>query len=269
MDIIPDDYKKTTDRLQLGSYQKVPHLECSQSKVLRIENTLEGFKFFCFKCREYAFGSNYNSPAERLRRTEVLAEQTKRMADKNYSLPADFSHNISARGLAWLGKGGWTIRMMQRYNIGFSVALNRVILPVVYNSIHQGYTARAVESWQQPKYLELCRDGVMWESIGRCIAPKACVLCEDILSAGRCGEYMKAYSMLGTTLSTEQLTVLMNYDKIFIWTDNDTGGRDALLKAVPRLRMFSDVHIVRSEVDPKLLTNDEIRSYLCIKRLRC
>jgi len=265
MEINLDDYKEVTDRLQVGEYRKIPHHECSRSNVLRVENTLEGFKFYCFKCREYAFGSNYNSPAERLRRTAILREQTKRQADKDYSLPADFSRTISQRGLAWLGRGGWTIDLISKYNIGFSTALNRVILPVVYDSIHRGYTARAVESWQSPKYIELCQHGVMWESINDPTEqPSACVLCEDILSAARCGQFMKAYSMLGTTLNTNQLSILMNYDKILIWLDNDKGGTDGLLKSVPRLRMFSDVKIIESDVDPKLLSNNAIKEVLCL-----
>ncbi len=268
MDINPNDYTRVTDQLQIGSTRKVPHLECSQSNVLRIENTVEGFKFYCFKCREYMFSSNFNSPAERLRRLQIVEEQTKRQADKDYSLPADFSHKISPRGLAWLGRGGWTIEMIKKYNIGFSVALNRVILPIVYESIHRGYTARAVESWQSPKYLELCGQGVMWESVeASSTSPrKGAVICEDILSAGRCGEYMKAYSMLGTTLDTEQLTKLMNYDRVYVWLDNDKGGRDGLLKIVPRLGMFTDVRIIRSDVDPKLLTDDKIKDKLCSPR---
>lgn len=283
MDIRTADYKTITDRLQVGTFRKVPHLECSQSNVLRIENTLEGFKYYCFKCQEYAFSSNFNSPAERLRRLEVLRDQTKRQADKDYSLPADFSRTISPGGLYWLGLGGWTIAMIQKYNIGFSAVLNRVILPVVYDSIHRGYTARAVESWQSPKYLELCQHGIMWESESlrenysadnkACYGSSdslthrnECVLTEDILSAGRCGEWLKSYSMLGTTLATDQLMILMNYNKIFIWLDNDKGGNTGLLKAVPRLRMFSDVQIVRSLVDPKLLTNKQIQEYLIWKK---
>ena len=266
MDITPNDYKTVTDKLQVGSFRKVPHLECSDSNVLRIENTVEGFKFYCFKCSEYAFSSNFNSPAERLRRKKILSEQTKRQTERDYSLPVDFSRTISDKGLAWLGQGGWTIKMIQKYNIGFSKSLNRVILPIVYDSIHRGYIARAVESWQSPKYLELCQHGVMWESQHSIMGVnrRECVIVEDILSAGRCGEYIKTYSMLGTTLCTEQLSILMNYDKVFIWLDNDKGGRTGLLKAVPRLRMCSDVHIVQSPVDPKLMSNKEIRRKLCL-----
>jgi len=263
MDIDPSDYKKITDRLQIGSVCKVPHKECSQSNVLRIENSIEGFKFYCFKCQEYKFNSNYNSPAEKLRRKAILDDQTKRQIEKDYSLPMDFSHNISPKGLAWLGRGGWTLELISRYNIGFSIALNRVILPVVYKSIHRGYTSRAIESWQSPKYLELCEPGVMWESIHDPIEqPSTCVLCEDILSAGRCGEFMRAYAMLGTTLDTTQLTDLTCYDKILVWLDNDTGGRKGLCDSVPRLQMLSDVRIIRSEVDPKLLTPNKIKEKL-------
>jgi len=268
MEIHPEDYTEYTKKLTVGQTRKVPHKECSNSNVLRIENSIEGLKFYCFKCRDYTFESSFNSPRERARRQESFDAYREAKAKVNYDLPLDFSHTIPSKALAWLGQGGWTIGMIRCYNIGYSEKLHRVVIPVG----NSGYIARAVESWQSPKYLEKVPKGAMWESCielankvatdGETNNPMSCVVCEDILSAGRCGEYIKAYALLGTSLDTTQLSVLMKYQKIFLWLDPDKGGRQGVKQAVNRLRMFSEVQIVNSPVDPKKLTNEQIKEYL-------
>lgn len=235
---------------------------------MKVTVKVEGTTYYCFKCNAYHFESSFNSPRERLRRQKTFDALQRLQADKDYSLPADFSHSIPHQGLTWLGVAGWTLDMIARYNIGWSQELNRVILPVVDNCTHIGYTARAVESWQQPKYLEMCPSGVMWKSSnitsGEKLSNKHAVICEDILSAGRCGEFMLAYSILGTSLDTSQLLTFKEYKKVYLWLDPDKGGIKGVQGIIHRLSMVTDVKVIRSQKDPKLLTDNEIRRYLCI-----
>jgi len=263
--IIPDDYKSVTDKLQVGMHRKVPHMNCSNSACLRIGNEVEGISFYCFKCGETGWLSAFNSPAERAKRRAAQDAYTEAKASQSYDIPLDFSQEIPSKGLAWLGAGGWTVDMITRYNIGWSDKLFRVIVPIVFQCSQIGYTARAVESWQRPKYLEKCPDGGMWESSPFTDADNfktRAVICEDILSAGRCGEIIKAYSILGTSLNTKQLSTFMQYDRIYLWLDPDKGGRDGCLSMINRLRLFSEVHIINSLCDPKLLTNKQIKDEL-------
>ena len=267
MDIYPDDYKAITDMLQVGMHRKVPHKNCSSSACLRIGHEVEGISFYCFKCGETSWLSSFNSPAERAKRRAIYEAYQEAKASRSFDIPLDCSQNIPPKGLAWLGAGGWTIDLITRYAVQWSGNLSRVIIPIVSHGSQIGYTARAVESWQRPKYLEKCPDGGMWESesgthVGEPLDGSSAVICEDILSAGRCGEIMKAYSILGTSLNTKQLSTLMHYDRIYLWLDPDNGGRDGVLSMINRLRMFSEVIIITSEVDPKKLTDKEIRSYL-------
>lgn len=263
--IYPSDYKDVTDVLQIGMHRKVPHKNCSNSSCLRIGHEVEGISFYCFKCGETAWASSFNSPAERAKRKATYDAYIEAKASWSFNLPLDCSQDIPPKGLAWLGAGGWTLDLIMRYNILWSDKLHRVVLPIVTShGIQIGYTARAVESWQSPKYLEKCQDGGMWESDGRCIAPKACVICEDILSAGRCGEYMKAYSILGTSLNTKQLSTIMQYSRVYLWLDPDKGGREGTKSMINRLKMFCEVIVINSDTDPKKLTNKQLRSHLCM-----
>ncbi len=264
--INPNDYKIYTDKLQVGMHRKVPHLNCSKSACLRLGHEVEGISFYCFKCGETGWQSSFNSPAERAKRKAIFEAYQEAKASCSYNVPLDCSQNIPPKGLAWLGAGGWTIDLITRYAVQWSDNLSRVVLPITYNGIQIGYTARAVESWQQPKYLEKCPSGGMWESYRSNLAElKACVVCEDILSAGRCGEHIKAYSILGTSLSTKQLSTFMQYDRIYLWLDPDKGGRVGVLSMINRLRMFSEVIVVTSKEDPKKLTDAKIRGYLCVE----
>jgi len=258
MDIYPGDYIDVTSKLQVGCVRKVPHKGCSNSACLRIENSIEGFKFYCFKCREYRFDSVLNSPAERARRTAAFKAYREARAKNSHELPPDFSQTLPEAGLAWLGKAGWTSCIIRHYDIGYSEDLCRVILPVYYRGVYSGYIARSVEEWLEPKYLESTDQGVMWESRPH-TDESSCVVCEDILSAGRCGEIVKAYALLGTSLDTSQLNTLRKYERIYLWLDPDKGGRQGVIDAVNRLRIFSEVIIITSDKDPKYLTNSEIQ----------
>jgi len=268
MEIYPEDYKGITDRLQIGCHRKVPHKHCSESACLRIEQNIEGLSFYCFKCQETAWESSFNSPRERARRKATYDAYHEAIANRSFDIPLDCSHDIPSKGLAWLGLGGWTNDLITRYGVQWSDQLSRVVIPITKDCIQIGYTARAVESWQRPKYLEKCPDGGMWESqysenaTGESRYGTSVVICEDILSAGKCGNAMKAYSILGTSLSTKQLSTFMKYDLIYLWLDPDKGGRDGVKSMLSRLQMFSEVKVITSEVDPKKLTNNEIRSYL-------
>lgn len=269
MEINPEDYKEQVSHLDVGASIKIPHLGCTESNAMKVSEQVEGTLFHCFKCGTTAFSSSYNSPRERLRREAAYAETKRIQADVSYDLPADFSQTIPQKGLAWLGQGGWTIQMMRRYCIGWSQALNRVILPMRGSVCTIGYIARAVESWQKPKYLEKVPPDAMWESINpidRDVESDAvCVICEDILSAGRCGEFIKSYSILGTSLSTTQLNTLSKFKTIYIWLDPDKAGLKGVKNMYRRLSLVCDVRVVRSGADPKCLTDEAIKEALCLK----
>jgi len=257
-------FTAVTSRMHLGDVRKVPHPGCSSSNALRIEYTPEGFTFYCFKCNEFWIDKKAVSVAERKRKEAIYRETKKKQAERSITLPADFSQNTHPKGLAWLGKAGWTSRIIQLYNVGWSDSLHRVILPIEYQG-YKGYTARAVESWQQPKYLECIQNKHPWVSL---TPGDTLVLTEDILSAGRVAEYLPAMALLGTTLNPISLSIIQLYNKIFIWLDPDNAGIKGAIGVRKRLGLTKEVQIVRSDKDPKLLSNKEIKEKLCSVMLK-
>jgi hypothetical protein len=264
MDIIPDEYTGVTSRLQVGDSIKVIHNGCSSSAAMKITNKVEGLVFHCFKCGMSSFASAWNSPRERLRRQKTLEANEAAKVAESYEIPSDCSHFIPEAGLAWLGSGGWTLGLIQHYEIQWSKSLNRVIIPIVTKGKYRGYIGRAVESWQQPKYLEKTEDGAYWESshIKKDCRQLYTVVTEDVLSAGRCARFVPAYSALGTSLGSSLIAELSNYNKVYIWFDPDKAGVKGAIQALNQLSMLTEVQVLKSRDDPKRLTDQEIRRFL-------
>ena len=93
---------------------------------------------------------------------------------------------------------------------------------------------------------------------------KTLVIVEDNLSAIRVGEILPAVSLIGTSMSQENmLTVTENYDILIVWLDGDGPGQNAAKKLVDKLLlMHTSVHNVVTGRDPKCLFDTEIRGVL-------
>jgi len=266
MDIHPDEYTGITSRLPVGASIKVAHNGCSSSAAMKITNQVQGLMFHCFKCGTSLFDSAWNSPRERLRRQETFEAYRAARMKESYDLPSDCSHSIPKAGLAWLGSGGWTLRLIRHYEIQWSEELHRVIIPIVPNGRYMGYIGRGVLSWVRPKYLEKTHEGAYWASdphLAEC-RQLYTVITEDVLSAGRTGKFYPSYSLLGTSLNATLINELSKYKKVFVWLDPDKAGIKGARDAVNRLSLFTDTVIVTSRADPKCLTNNEIREILSV-----
>lgn len=246
--------------IQMGRTVKIPHKGCSNSAAMSVTNGADGYLVFCHKCGETAFLSHHNSVAERIKNQKIIDAECRLIQSVSYALPEDFSHTIASKGLAWLGRGGWSCDLIEAYNIGWSEKLQRVILP-----LSVGFIARSVTLGHSPKYIEKCPADSIWMSdTKRCsMSPIGDTVCitEDILSAGRVGEFIPAYSLCGTSISTVQLSVLYRIKNKIIWLDKDAAGSNGVRKIVKRL-LFGNIKVIHLD-EPKHLTNDQLRSVLC------
>jgi len=244
--------------LSVGGRVKVPHTGCSESACLSISNGPDGFLGHCFKCGKTAFlphaDQTYLSRALRIAEKEAFEREK---ALKGYALPADFSYTIPNAGLAWLGSGGWTTRLIEKYGVGWSAKLGRVVIP-----LHpDGYVARAVHDDQHPKYLSKTRKGQAWFSTADDRCGKICLV-EDILSAGVVGQVCPTIAMLGTSIPDTELWI--NRSEVVIWTDNDEAGDKCRKMLNEKLRWMCGKLVIDvvSPKDPKRYSPDEIRKML-------
>ena len=253
--INPKDYKGLPG-MTTGQSIKVTHLGCSTSRSLSITKDVKGFLFHCYKCGESGFLAHHDMSFRdrRFREAEKAAlYQEKQRA--GFDLPADFSYKIKGDGLAWLGSGGWTSDMIQKYRVGWSDLLSRVVFKVQ----PEGYVARKIFDDQKVKYLSKAPATAFWLS-GE-IRDTVCIV-EDILSAGRVGMFCPAVAMLGT--HAHMRDVFTNCKKVIVWTDNDKAGDTCRYKINKFLTWFPGIGVfnVTTEKDPKTYTNRQISGLL-------
>ena len=89
-----------------------------------------------------------------------------------------------------------------------------------------------------------------------------CVIVEDIASAIRVGKVTSAHSLLGTSVTTSQLSQLGEYDLVIIWLDSDGAGRSGATKLRRGLSLITETAQIVTNEDPKMLTEQQIRQEL-------
>ena len=182
------------------------------------------------------------------------------------ALPKDFTTDIPLQGRLWLYKGSISETTWKEYGLGYSKALERVILPV-YRSGKDGpllwYQCRAILEGQQPKYIQpsASRDTVLFKSRTHGTHNR-CVITEDILSAIRVGKHTQAYSLLGTKITTSQANYLSKYDEVITWLDPDKAGVTGAYNIRKALQLITNVRNIVTDVDPKNLSDEQIKEQL-------
>lgn len=224
---------------------------------MKITSNEKGISFHCFKCgaTAWVWHADQTYRSRKVREDEISKMQTEKNRS-GYGLPVDFSHTIASAGLAWLGSGGWTSDLIEKHGVGWSDKLQRVILPVK----PQGYTARAVFPDQQPKYLEKAPDNAFWLSS---TIVNTLAITEDILSAGRVGEFMPTQALLGTTVGICAPPVSVS--EVVLWLDNDRAGKRCRAAFKRKLQWFPSIVLrdIETPKDPKCYSRDEIKEILC------
>lgn len=165
----------------------------------------------------------------------------------------------------WLLKGGLNIERAAALGICYSPKMHRVILPVYEGSELVAVQARALEPWQQPKYLNLSdrfTRVLFWA--GREHLPGPVTITEDILSALAVAKVGCAASVMGTALSAERASlVAAETRRVNLWLDPDSAGRRGMTKAERALELHGvATRRIRSERDPKYYSKEQVSTYL-------
>lgn len=215
---------------------------------------------YCHHCHAKGSKRVANSYVKRALKPSVLPP-ARTSALPYDSLPPTSKWPVEAN--VWLSRGGVNTALAMKKGIVYSPSLNRVCIPVVFNGEYQGYSARRLKDDGSPKYLHRQKDREKF--IYSCPAgTDSVVLVEDILSAIRVGEYTSAVAVQGTSLTDTLLEYLtQHYTSFIIWLDND--NRHVKLnqaKMLRQLQLYGDVRIIKTDKDPKEMTDAEITAHL-------
>lgn len=239
--------------------------DCGGGKTLIINNATKGYSCHCFRCDRNEFVSKGTQSLEELARIRKLNEEAK-TTELALELPHDYTKEIPLHGRLWLYSNGITETVWSSYNIGYSKYLDRVILPIREKTGNLvWFQCRALNRGQEPKYLQPSgnRDTILFHA-GECKGNSERIIAvEDILSAIRVGKHVQSVSILGTKITTAQANQLSNH-AVTTWLDNDAAGRRGAYNIRKTLSLVTNVTNIVTPVDPKKLTDKQIRTALSL-----
>lgn len=269
--------------MELDEQRKFNHIDCpagmDTKQRLYIKRVENGHVFYCHHCSSSGFVlSKYARFKEATKRRKCAVEEPKALQGKlrkTLQLPDHCTRDIrewprEARG--WVRQYGITREEIRDYGLLYDIDSRRVVLPWYSGSDLGLYQLRKIfaddagTDGTKPKYITRRRSLAGAHNISGDSSTRVLVLCEDILSAIKLSRVCAVYPLLGTSLSTEGLTTIMDgdWDRIYIWLDDDNRYvKKAQLVLKITLENFFKVKIVHTKgKDPKEHTIEEIKEIL-------
>jgi hypothetical protein len=282
--------------MPLNSTKRVQHLykidktECSLRKDAAgvVKRIIGGWLFLCYRCGESArIPDDFNPTKERTKSKLEAAKQMRAKNTRDYGgivLPHDYIKFLSKAsftqgcgnthfaGKNWLAAYGLTSHDWDTYDIGWSDAYTRIIIPI-YDPLTDklvGWVGRDpyIRSKEHrvkehmPKWLtkkDHSVDRIVFVSKGSKDDTR-CFIVEDVISAIKVREAtgIATVALLTTSIATRVMEKLP-YTKLIFWLD-----RDAYRKAIGHASRYRalgyEVRTHRSAKDPKEYTHDEIKN---------
>ena len=177
--------------------------------------------------------------------------------------------------LSTLVDRGFSLSVLEHFEIGYSKAKDRVVIPVrdpQYKLV--GLIGRAIHDWQEPRYLYnkgFKRADVLF-NIQNAKAYDSVIVCEGSLDAVKIAQagYYNVVATLGAKISPNQVKMIKKYfDSISVFSDKDDAGeemRRAILDECRGKEMFT-VSIPDGLKDPGDMTETQIKQALESKQL--
>lgn len=259
-----------------GDFVRVNHEspECSgDSKSMKVWRTEDGdARASCYRCGGYGYRAS--NPREAAQRRKDRARSNQDGGDwsdessNKVQLPTDSSSDVrtwSGGAQRLVRQYGITDREVREYDIRYCKRTDSIYLPVYRDGGLVGFQIRCLDATQnKPKYVSIVKKGQWNEHYFVPHFPTdadVLVVVEDMLSAIKVGRQYPAIALLGTELKS--MSFLLKYPKYLIWLDNDNTivkVKQAKIKA--RLDLFGECVILKTPLDPKAYTDEEIRQWL-------
>jgi hypothetical protein len=259
----PADWLHFAEQLERGKKSMHEH-SCGSGNKLLVENADAGFKAWCYRCNISGFKPHPQpSLSERIaalkdqRSADIAVE-----SDPRPPMPANFEPSTwPLEPRVWLYKCGLSNDIIKANGIYWCERIKRVVLPVLDGSKLVYWQARGFDK-DRPKYLNPKIDKPVYKSGPYGAGPL--VLTEDFLSALKVGQVCRAWSILGTALTTALASEIARLNvPVLVWLDPDEAGRKGRRRIVASLRaMGVDARIIRAEQDPKYFSLDQIKELL-------
>ena len=255
MSILPAKYRR--DRTLDYNHEYI-HEECTgNGKKLYVKychkNGQLGWLYHCFSCQNSPGGLRGFYPADTAASPSETIDMVKRLQSKtsqyvgeqSVRLPEDFTTFLDQQAVKYLVKYQITLKEAQRYGIGYSAGLDRMIIPVYAGERLVSYQARTFKlpyTKHNPKYLT-----VQARDVKHCVYRPTCilhteqlVLVEAALSVIKLGSVVDCFGLLGSSLD-ESLYPYLKGREVLIWLDPDKNIES--IKFAKHLRTFINPNV--------------------------
>ncbi len=239
---------------------------CKHDRSMLVSNTSRGYSAYCFRCGFREFESHGERSISQVSRT--IAERGFEQA-RHIRLPDDYVsiYEATEQAQAWLLKYGISLELAYEYQIGYSLKMDRVILPCFSDDgkVLLHVQARALDG-RKPKYLNQSSpiSSVLYWSQGQ-VQGDYITIVEDILSCIKVGQVSPAVCLLGTNITAiKAAKIAARYDAVLIWTDDDDAGERCRDQAKKQLELqgVQMIHNMCTTCDPKCCTYADIQEML-------
>lgn len=157
---------------------------------------------------------------------------------------------------------GFTEETIMKWKLGYSSKMNRVTVPVWFEGVLVGWTARAVNNTNSIKWFH--SEGLVREKLlfGYDRAEgDTCILVEAPLSVIMLDQYgyNNAVATFGSIISEGQARLIRSrFDNVVVFLDPDEAGRVGTRRVISLLEDFCEVFVVQEpRDDPAGLTKEE------------
>ena len=234
-----------------------------------INNNIGTWSMHCYKCKTTEIQDKGVLTLEELAmQKEALVRASQPL---HLSMPQSATPVFNTEGREWLQDCGITNTIARKYGICFNEHTQGVILPCYGEGMKLTWLQERGVMPDAPKYRQprSAKQGTWNNSLwGK---SRIAVVSEDIASGARIAhatnDSLAAHALMGTSINDTQTVLLMNYDAVILWLDDDKAGEDARRKIRPILSKFTKVHTLVTKRDPKKYSDREIQKHI-IDRLK-
>lgn len=245
MRIPHEDFVPAGMKLLLGQQQRINHLNCpaGADSRQRLYIKRQGGKLlaYCHNCGGWGVRGINRRDVKAIDELLVEHESAQRNGHGELVLPEDKQMDPDTwpgEAANWVYKYGITRDEIIDHELCYSSAWNRVILPVYENGKLVFWQGRAVNEWQDPKYISAKSHAkaMFFAHANLASGRNKCIITEDILSAIKVSRWCDSIALLGTSPDFDGLRDrLENYKRVGIFLDPDHAGHTKSIELEKRL----------------------------------
>ena len=176
----------------------------------------------------------------------------------NKHIPEDQQDKWPEEAWQYVKRYYLTNDLIKHHNIYWSNTAKRIIFP---NDRFDSDCAWGRSLTDRPKWMKYGNSkGIVYPY--RTCNTEELVLVEDCISAIRVSQFKDCLSLSGTSIKEGMEDVISSHKKLIIWLDGDIAGIRGAEKIRREFKLYKDVRVINTKVDPKELTHAQLEGVL-------